>query len=273
MDGSEMVQKDSEPPDGSAKDEKIGITPAKNPRIPVAWLHPAIVVKKNEKGNCLVTTAFIPAGTVVWRDTEEAAKASVYTLEEVLSWPKEEYEEWKIYNYQADETHYRGTRLKKGEIRNLDISEYFNHSCDPNVWQEPFDELLMTARRDIQIGEEVTCDYCTSETENSLLIQNWKCLCRSQVCRGQVTGEEYKDPQLQKLYAGRWSYYIQDRISKLNGQLDSHSSSTTVASSSNSLKRKAPSSTSPSSLENSSKSAHTSVDDSVNSNSTSTDQA
>jgi len=268
MSGSEIVQKDSEPPDGSTKDEKGVIARARNPRIPVAWLYPSIVVKKNEKGNCLITTEFIPKGTVVWRDSEEAAKASLYTLEEVLSWPKEEYDEWKIYNYQADETRFRGTRLKKGEIRNLDTSEYFNHSCDPNTWQEPFDELVMTARRDIQRGEEITCDYCTSETEKSLLIRGWKCLCRSQVCRGEVTGEEYKDPHLQKLYAGRWSYYIQERIDKLSAQQNTASSSTTVTSPSNSLKRKTPSSTSPS-IENPSKSANTSSTD----NSDSTDGA
>ena len=35
--------------------------------------------------------------------------------------------------------------------------DLMNHSCDPNTWME--DEITISARRDIQPGEEVTADY------------------------------------------------------------------------------------------------------------------
>jgi len=211
----------------------------------------------------VISKEFIPEGTVIWKDSEDSYDACWFTREEAESWPKDEFEDWKTYCYQADELHYRATKVKKGDQRNLDLGEFFNHSCDPNTWQERGNEMIMIARKDIQIGDEVTYDYCNSETENSYQVaKGWKCLCGSKVCRGKLTGEEYKDPELQIRYAGRWSDYIRDRIDKLNGKDQKDNSS---------LKRKNPSSPSPLSPSNK-KSTPTSPthSDSSNTNSTNT---
>jgi len=182
------------------------------------WMHHAIVVRdKPGFGKGLVSTEFISEGTVVWRDSEDAMNALRYTNEELATWPKEEYDDWEIHAYQVDEWLFSGTRVRKGEEPIRDNSEYKNHSCDPNTWHVIDDDTVMTARRDIHPGDDVTYDYCTTETENSKHVaKGWKCICGAKVCRGRLTGVEYKDPELQKRYARRWAAYIQDKIDKEN---------------------------------------------------------
>jgi hypothetical protein len=55
--------------------------------------------------------------------------------------------------------------------------------CDPNTWFEG--DGLMTARRDIQPGEELTYDYCTSDTVLATRLST--CYCGSSLCRGMAT--------------------------------------------------------------------------------------
>jgi len=183
------------------------------------WLHPTIALRDVPGfGKGLIATEFIPEGTVVWRDAE-ARQTWRFTDAEARGWPKEEYDDWCNYCYQVEDTVYTGTRIRKGEKRLLDRSEYTNHSCDPNTWQEIDDDSVMTARRDIKVGDEVTYDYCTSESENSKQVaQGWKCGCSTRECRGQLTGIEYKNNILQKKYERRWSPYLQKKIDKLNGK-------------------------------------------------------
>jgi len=182
------------------------------------WLLPAIVLQDVPGcGKGLIATEFIPEGTVVWRDAE-GREAFRFTDEEARKWPKEEYDDWCFYCYQVEDNLFSATRVRKGEKRGEEPSEFTNHSCDPNIWQEIDDDFVMTARRDIKKGEHVTYDYCTSETENSKQVGfAWKCRCGSRVCRGGLSGQEYKDPTLQKLYERRWSPYIQTKIDKLKG--------------------------------------------------------
>jgi len=185
-------------------------------------MHPSIGVRdKPGMGKGLIATEFIPEGTVVWRDSEEAMNALRYTEEELATWPKEEYDDWEIHAYQVDEVLFSGTRIRKGEEPIRDNSEYQNHSCDPNTWHQIDDDTVMTARRDIHPGDDVTYDYCTTETENSKHVaKGWKCLCGTQVCRGRLTGVEYKDLELQKRYEHRWAAYIQAKIDKVNAEAE-----------------------------------------------------
>jgi len=199
--------------------EQSSETQEKDSKKYFAWLLPTITVRDVPGlGKGLIATEFIPEGTVVWREAE-ARQTWRFTDEEAKKWLKEEYDDWCNYCYQFTETVYTGTRIRKGEKRLLDRSEYTNHSCDPNIWQEIDDDCVMTARRDIHVGEEVTYDYCTSESENSKQVAiGWKCGCASSVCRGKLTGTEYKNPILQKRYERRWSPYLQSRIDRMNGK-------------------------------------------------------
>ena len=72
---------------------------------------------------------------------------------------------------------------------------YGNHSCDPNLWW--IDAITLEARRDIAQGEELTSDYGRTSTGAPYKLT---CNCGSPLCRGIVTGEDWKVPELQQRY-------------------------------------------------------------------------
>jgi len=187
------------------------------------WMHPAIVAKEKPGfGSGLFATAFIPEGTVVWRDSPESMEALRYTREQIEGFPEEEAADFRIHAYQVNDLTFSGTLIKKGDPdTSRDPSEYKNHSCDPNVWHEIDCDTVMTARKDIKPGDEVTYDYCTTETENSFHVAAWTCRCGAKECRGKLTGLEYQDPVLQKRYERRWADYIQNKIDKYNAKSES----------------------------------------------------
>jgi uncharacterized protein len=75
-----------------------------------------------------------------------------------------------------------------------------NHSCNPNLWWE--DGLRLVARFDIDAGEELTNDYATS---TALPDFRMACLCRSENCRGLISGEDWKLETLQAAYGDHWT--------------------------------------------------------------------
>jgi hypothetical protein len=87
-----------------------------------------------------------------------------------------------------------------------------NHSCDPNTWM--FDAFTVVARRNIPSGEEIVIDY-------SLLIFNepasgsLDCNCGSDICRGKITDEDWKDPMLQERYKGHFTPWLNNLINQL----------------------------------------------------------
>ena len=62
--------------------------------------------------------------------------------------------------------------------------DYINHSCAPNLAFTD-DGKAYYALRTINVGEELTFDYATSEDD-----ADWRvdCLCKSANCRGFITG-------------------------------------------------------------------------------------
>ena len=76
---------------------------------------------------------------------------------------------------------------------------YGNHSCDPALWHD--DAYTLTARRDIDAGDEVTVDYGTQTAEPDFTMD---CRCGSALCRGTVTGDDWRRPELQQRYGDHW---------------------------------------------------------------------
>lgn len=94
--------------------------------------------------------------------------------------------------------------ISKEEVDRLTI--FINHSCDPNVG---FDgQITYVAMHDIQAGEELRHDYAMERTDDYSL----ECRCGSDVCRGKVTGEDWKNPELQRRYGAYFSSYILSKI-------------------------------------------------------------
>ncbi len=82
-----------------------------------------------------------------------------------------------------------------------------NHSCDPNLWHDGPHNLVV--RRDIAAGEELTLDYGTSSGAAGFTMP---CRCGAPSCRGQVTSEDWRLPDLQRRYEGHWTPALQRRI-------------------------------------------------------------
>lgn len=68
---------------------------------------------------------------------------------------------------------------------------------------------LWICRRDVAVNEELTYDYAMSEVAFSRLPQ---CACGSALCRGKVTKDDYKLPELRRRYLLSWSSHVLDRI-------------------------------------------------------------
>ena len=59
-------------------------------------------------------------------------------------------------------------------------THYINHSCRPNSYMRvTHGHLLFMALRDIQPGEEITCDYVSTHHPDS-----YRCRCKAEGCRG-----------------------------------------------------------------------------------------
>ncbi len=86
---------------------------------------------------------------------------------------------------------------------------FINHSCDPNVGFEG--QITYVAMRAIEPGRELCHDYAMERSDDYSLA----CLCGSALCRGKVTGEDWKDPELQQRYGDYFSSYILKKIKHL----------------------------------------------------------
>jgi len=82
---------------------------------------------------------------------------------------------------------------------------FVNHSCAPNLGFSG--NVVLVAMRDIGPGEELTVDYCLFDATGEPMA----CSCGAPACRGTVTGEDWRLPELQARYAGWFSTYLADR--------------------------------------------------------------
>ena len=86
---------------------------------------------------------------------------------------------------------------------------YVNHSCDPTMLND-------VAWRDIEAGEELTLDYAYCEASPDYRLE--PCRCGSSLCRGRVTGDDWKLPELQRRYRGYFTPYIERLMREWNVQ-------------------------------------------------------
>jgi len=81
-----------------------------------------------------------------------------------------------------------------------------NHSCDANVGFRG--QVVYVAMRDIAVDEELCHDYAMDRTDGYRL----ECGCGTAVCRGTVTGEDWRLPDLQARYEGFFVEYVAEKI-------------------------------------------------------------
>jgi hypothetical protein len=82
-----------------------------------------------------------------------------------------------------------------------------NHSCDPNVGVRG--QIAFVAMRDVPAGTELTIDYAMIDGDPQ---ERMACACGAAACRGTITGDDWRRPDLQRRYAGYFPRYLGDRI-------------------------------------------------------------
>jgi SET domain-containing protein len=162
------------------------------------------------EGNGCFATRFIAAGTVV-----ERFKGQEVTLSD-------------LHQIEAEGKYHSSLAIGEGRHLLLNVIDPagspvaldvgsgvggFNHSCDSNLWLR--DPVTVVARRDIAAGDELTLDDALASDDPSFVMG--PCRCGAPVCRGRVTGADWRLPEVQERYAGHFSPFLNERIARLNG--------------------------------------------------------
>lgn len=134
------------------------------------------------------------------------------TWAQIQELPADQRESFLNLAYQVDDDSFLGFEPGKEPLPDELKENHVNHSCDGNSWYES-DELLV-AMRTIKKGEEITYDYALTQGHPEWTLAP-KCLCGKKKCRGVVTGNDWKLPELQKRYDGHFLKFIQKRIDAL----------------------------------------------------------
>ena len=96
--------------------------------------------------------------------------------------------------------------------KELDISAFFNHSCEPNLGING--QIVIVAIRDIKAGEQLFLDYAMVLGGKEKY--SFSCNCKTHECRGVITNNDWKISALQKKYQGYFQYYLEEKIKKIN---------------------------------------------------------
>jgi hypothetical protein len=86
-------------------------------------------------------------------------------------------------------------------------ADFLNHSCDPNAGMG--DRFTVVAMRDIATDEEICIDYAMCDGSS---YDEFHCGCGTPVCRGRVTGEDWRLPVVQRRYRGFFAPYLAKRL-------------------------------------------------------------
>ena len=86
---------------------------------------------------------------------------------------------------------------------------FINHSCEPNVGFAG--NVVLVAMRDIEADEELTTDYALFDIPTTTMT----CSCGTPSCRGTITGDDWRRPDLRRRYRGWFSRYLADRQARL----------------------------------------------------------
>ena len=125
---------------------------------------------------------------------------------QVLSWDELQQlsPERRSHSIQVEEGLYLSSFIEEP-------ADWVNHSCDPNAGLNG--QIALVAMRDIQPGEEICFDYAMSD---GTAYDEFICECGAENCRGYISGNDWRRPELQERYRGFFSPYLQRRIDRLS---------------------------------------------------------
>ena len=106
--------------------------------------------------------------------------------------------------------------LYLASLNEHEAADCINHSCDPNAGLSG--QICLVAMRDISAGEEITYDYAMTDGSP---YDEFPCGCGAETCRGRVTGDDWRRPDLWARYGHHFSPYLLRRIERLQRSLRS----------------------------------------------------
>jgi hypothetical protein len=77
-------------------------------------------------------------------------------------------------------------------------------------------QIVVVAMRPIMPGEEICFDYAMTDGSP---YDEFDCACGSPTCRGRVSGDDWRRPELWARYQGYFSPYLQRRIENLRRKM------------------------------------------------------
>jgi hypothetical protein len=157
------------------------------------WVHPDVTVRRSAiHGGGLFAARGLAAGTTVVRLGGHLVSGA--ELARLLAGPR-----WVDTITVAEDRHL--------VLPPATTAHWGNHSCDPTLWHDgPY---ALAARRDVGAGEELTVDYGTHSGDPAFRMP---CACGAPTCRSQVTGEDWRRPDLHARYRGHWAPVLRARI-------------------------------------------------------------
>lgn len=165
-------------------------------------------------GHCWFAKEEFKKGEWIWKQREEGAPHTdlFLTYEQIHALPADKKEKWLALAYQVDDNLMCGFDPDKEPIYEELIENYVNHSCDGNAWYNGAE--LLVAMRDIAAGEEICYDYALTEHHPDFHFP--QCLCKKANCRGEITGSDWKLPELQAKYGRHFLPHVLACIDKEN---------------------------------------------------------
>jgi uncharacterized protein len=120
-------------------------------------------------------------------------------------------EDWQAGKVQIEAEMYNEERLASNLLIATPkaFNYYINHSCDPNAidqTQHPHTTYYV-ALRDIRANEEVTTDYAFYGGAEIEI-----CGCKSPLCRGRITPNDWTLAEFQRRYRGHFTCYMEQRM-------------------------------------------------------------
>lgn len=174
--------------------------------VPVeSWFSPKIEIRKSlTHGKGTFAKELINKGEIVeiWGEYWRGKRTVEYTDD------KKKVEDAKK---QGKSIMYWDTNLFSIEKPGGDDGYFINHSCDSNLWFK--DAFTLTARKDIEAGEEITIDYVLFES-NDNLIEIQRCNCGSLKCRHIIRADDWRKVDVQREYKEHFSPLLNKKIKR-----------------------------------------------------------
>lgn len=191
------------PPSEKCVDE-FGAKVEANESACVSWVSPKLEARRGSTGCGIFCVSPIEEGEelIVWSGKVVDTNTALKIMET----------DFKHYILQVGDGFYQIPIFNEREP-----ADFTNHSCHPNAGFGKQSSIILSARLPIRLGDEITFDYAMCETDERLW-EPMECQCGAAECRGLITANDWKRPDLWERYHGFWAPHVHRLVDNLRAQ-------------------------------------------------------